>query len=243
MHAGFRYGSVVPVSEAVPSARALFIRRTYAHLAGAIAAFAILEAYLLTLPIAKTFAAYSGNKFVWLGIIVAFMFVSYIADTWARSGASSWLQYCGLGLYVIAEAVIFVPLLTMAQRISPEIIPMAAILTGILGGGLTMICFSTKADYSGLRNVVAVGGFVALGLIFCSILFGFTLGLAFSAGMILLASLSILCSTSFVLYEYDTRQHVAAALSLFASIALLFWYMVRLSMELYDVYSATEDLT
>jgi FtsH-binding integral membrane protein len=32
--------------------------------------------------------------------------------------------------------------------------------------------------------------------------------------------------------HYRTTQHVAAALALFASVALLFWYMIRLFMEL-----------
>ena len=231
-------GSAVSFSEETPAARALFIRRTYGHLAAAIGAFVILEAYLLSLPIAKTFTTYAGNKYVWLGILAAFMLVSYIADSWARSGSSRTLQYLGLGLYVVAESVIFVPLLSMARIISPEIIPMAALLTGILAGGLTMVCLCTRANFSGLRNVVTVGGFVALGLILCSIIFGFTLGLAFSGAMILLACLSILWTTSSVVHEYDTDQHVAAALSIFASVALLFWYVVRLLMHL---YGATQE--
>ncbi|MEM6329409.1 MAG: permease, partial [Planctomycetota bacterium] len=36
--------------------------------------------------------------------------------------------------------------------------------------------------------------------------------------------------TSNVMHHYQPGQHVAASLSLFASVALLFWYVVRLLM-------------
>jgi FtsH-binding integral membrane protein len=76
-----------------------------------------------------------------------------------------------------------------------------------------------------------IGGFVALGLIVASFLFGFELGLLFSAGMVLLAGASILYTTSNLLHHYRTDQHVAAALELFAAVALLFWYILRIFMR------------
>jgi hypothetical protein len=72
-----------------------------------------------------------------------------------------------------------------------------------------------------------VGGFVALGLIIAGSVFGFNLGLAFSGGMILLASGAILYDTSKVLHHYPEDAHVGAALEIFASIALLFWYVLQ----------------
>ena len=56
------------------------------------------------------------------------------------------------------------------------------------------------------------------------------LGLWFSAGMVLLAAGYVLYYTSNVLYHYRTDQHVAASLALFAAIALLFWYILRIVM-------------
>ena len=50
-------------------------------------------------------------------------------------------------------------------------------------------------------------------------------------GMIVLASGSILYNTSAIMYHYAPGQHVAASLSLFASVALLFWYVLRLFMS------------
>jgi len=77
-----------------------------------------------------------------------------------------------------------------------------------------------------------VGGFAAIGLIVCGTLFGFQLGTLFSAGMVALSAGYILYYTSNVLHHYRTDQHVAAALALFAAVALLFWYILRLVMAL-----------
>lgn len=75
------------------------------------------------------------------------------------------------------------------------------------------------------------GGFAALGLIAVAILFGFNLGPIFTYAMIALACGYILYDTSNVLHHYRIGQHVAAALALFASVALLFWYILRLFMS------------
>jgi FtsH-binding integral membrane protein len=72
----------------------------------------------------------------------------------------------------------------------------------------------------------------ALMLIVLSLAFGFNLGLAFSIGMVLLAAGYILYQTSQVLAHYDTQQHVAASLALFSSVALMFWYVIRIFMRM-----------
>jgi FtsH-binding integral membrane protein len=230
------YGSLeygLSAAEAEPSARATFIRRTYAHLAGAILLFAVLEAYLLSLPFAEQFLGYASNRWVWLGILGGYMLISHIAESMAQRAQNVMVQYFALGLYVTAEAFLFVPLLTMAKVVSPDIIPLATLLTGTLTGGLTLVAFATKKDFSFLRSFLCVGGFTALGLIVGSAIFGFGMGLWFSGAMILLACAAILYSTSNVIHHYGTNQPIAAALSLFAAVALLFWYIVRILIQLY----------
>jgi FtsH-binding integral membrane protein len=163
------------------------------------------------------------------------MLVSYIANSWANSATSLSTQYLGLGLYVVAEAVIFVPLLYIAENSAPDgvnVIGMAGMLTMVVFTGLTAIVFLTGADFSFLRTALALGGVVALGVIICAAIFGFHLGLVFIAALIALASGYILYDTSNVLHHYRIGQHVAAALALFASVALLFWYMVQLVLSL-----------
>lgn len=227
------YEQAVCVADAEPSVQATFIRRTYAHLAGGLIVFALLEAYLLSLPIAREFAALATNRYVWLGILAGYMAVSYAADEMALNARNIFLQYFAYAIYLVAEAILFVPLLIVAQTVSPQIIPTAVLLTGAMTGGLTLVVCATGRDFSFLRNFLAIGGFVALGLILGSALFGFGLGIIFSGAMIILACAAILFATSNVMTNYHTNQPIAAAMSLFAAIALLFWYVVRLLIQLY----------
>ncbi len=215
--------------------RSAFIRRTYGHLAGAILVFALLEAVLLgpmRPAVEPLIQAMLASRFGWLIVLGLFMAVGWIADRWARSQKSPAMQYLGLGLYVFAEAIIFLPLLFMAAFYSsPTVIPMAGILTGTLFIGLTGTVFITRKDFSFLRSALMIGGFIALGVIVVAILFGFELGMLFSVLMIALAGGYILYYTSNILHHYGPQQHVAASLALFAAVALMFWYAVRLFMS------------
>jgi len=225
------YADAVFYAEA--SERAGFIRRTYAHLALAVVAFIAVEAFLLQLPIAGTIARAMTGGFSWLIVLAAFMGVSWLAERWAQSDTSPQMQYLGLGLYVVAQAIIFLPLLYIAANYSSDgVIPTAGLITGFLFAGLTATVFITRKDFSWMRSILAIGGFVALGVIAASIIFGFSLGIIFSAIMVVFASVAILYDTSQVLHHYRTDQHVAASLSLFASVALLFWYVLRIVMSL-----------
>ena len=219
-------------AEAAADERAGFIAKTYAHLAGAIAVFMGLEAVLLSLPgIENLVGMMIGTRYGWLVVLGLFMVVSWIADSWARSAVSPSTQYFGLGLYVAAEAVIFVPILFIAQRMDTHIIPMAGATTLVLFGALTAVVFITRKDFSFLRTILMFGGFAALGLIVVAVLFNFTLGPIFTYAMIAFACGYILYDTSNVLHHYRIGQHIAAALALFASVALLFWYILRLFMS------------
>lgn len=238
MDSSLSYGQGVCVAEAEPSQRASFIRRTYANLAGAILAFAVIEAYLLSLPIAQEFAAFAQNRYVWLGILGGYMLVSWMAEKWAQTSRSLVTQYLALTIYIVAEAILFVPLLLVAQTVSPDIIPIATLITAGLTCGLTMVVLTTRRDFSFLRNFIVMGCFVSLGLIIGSAIFGFGLGMIFSGAMIVLACACILYSTHQVLTKYNTNQPVAAAMCLFAAIALLFWYIVRILIQ---VYVATQE--
>lgn len=227
------YAEQLTVSQADPSERAIFIRRTYAHLAGAILAFIGLEMYMVNSPIAEMLLRVMSMRFGWLMILGGFMILGRLATGLATSAASPAMQYAGLTLYVIAESVIFAPILWMAVHFSsPDVLPTAGILTLLLFGGLTLVVFITKKDFSFLRSILAIGSMIALGLIICAVLFGFSLGLLFSGAMVLLASGAILYDTSKVLHHYGPNQYVAASLKLFASVALLFWYILQIVMSL-----------
>jgi FtsH-binding integral membrane protein len=210
-----------------------FIRKTYLHLGGAIFAFTALEAVLLNMPITDQLVnTMLGGQYSMLIVLAAFIGVSYLANYWASSATSVNMQYLGLALYVVAEAVIFLPLLYYASRFADDVIPIAGIITLLLFTAMTLIVFLTRKDFSFLRVGLGIASFAALGLIVCSMIFGFNLGLIFTVAMIAFACGWILYDTSNVLHHYRIGQHVAASLALFASVALLFWYVLRLVMSL-----------
>jgi FtsH-binding integral membrane protein len=223
----------------VTDERTAFIRRVYAHLAGAILAFVALEAFLMNFVITdiQQVAALLGGGTPWglLFVMIAFIAAGWIARTWARGDNPPAMQYLGLGLYIVAQALIMLPILFIATHFIPNgtsIIWNAGILTLCVFAGLTITVFLTKKDYSGLAPVLAVGTMIAFGVIICGILFGFNLGLFFSFAMVALFSGYILYDTSNVLHHYNTNQHVAAALELFADAAILFFYILRILIEL-----------
>lgn len=237
-----RYEMAPLAIESDRSERAGFIRRTYAHLAGAILAFIAIETVIFGLMIPFVDGFEEGMRraltapFSWLIVMVAFIAVSYVANYWAFNGGSPAMQYAGLGLYVVAEAIIFVPLLYVAIVILPRVsgdanaganvVGQAGILTLCLFAGLTAVVFFTGKSFSFLGPIISIASFVALGVIICALIFGFSIGLWFALAMIALAAASILYNTSNVLYQFRTDQHVAASLSLFASVALLFYYVL-----------------
>lgn len=222
-----------PVAQAEAETRAAFIRRTYLHLAGAVGAFVIVEMLLLRSALPGLMLGFiQRNSYGWLMILGAFILAGWLARSLAASAASVQLQYLGLGLYVFAEAVIFVPLLYLAAFYSsPDVLPNAAILTGLLFAGLTLIAFTTRADFSFLGGILTIGGLLALGAIVGGVIFGFGLGLLFSVIMVGLAGAAILYDTSKVLHHYPPDRHVAASLELFASVALMFWYVLSILMR------------
>ena len=213
--------------------RGAFIVKTYLHLIGAIVALIVLDAFFLSLPIAQRMTEMMfGSGFTWLLVLGMFMFVSGIANRWAHDATSIQTQYVGLGVYVLAQAIIMVPLLYVAANYGGrDVIPSAAIATLITFTGLTAIVLITRKNFSFLGPFLGVLGFGAMGLIVCSLLFGFSLGIFFTVAMIVMASGYILYTTSKILHEYRIGQHVAASLALFASVALLFWYILQLFMS------------
>jgi FtsH-binding integral membrane protein len=219
-------------ANAVPEQRAQFIRKTYMLLAAAIAAFIVVEGFLFTsgAAFAITNGIFGRGGIGWLPVILLFMGVSWFADRLAVSQSSSIIQYLGLGVFIIAEAVIFAPLIffSMAYTQDPGVLVKAGVVTVGLFLGLTAVVFLTKTDFSFLRSILIIGFFAALGLIVASIWFGFTLGNVFAFAMVAFAGSAILYDTSRVLHRFRTDQHVAAALALFAGIALLFWYILRI---------------
>lgn len=220
--------------EATADARATFLRNVYIHLALAVLAFVGLTAAFLNTPPITNFMTGLVTGGQWWIVLISFMAVGWLAERWAYSGASLATQYAGLALYVVAQALIFVPLLYFAVVMTgnAEIIYQAGCLTIITFGALTAVVMMTGADFGFMRTFLWVGGLVALGTIVAAMIFQFTLGVLFIGAMMLPMSGYILYHTSEILHRYPTSQYVGASLALFASMATLFWYILQFLMSL-----------
>jgi len=224
------YYNSSPVFELGAQSRATFISRTYAHLFGAIIAFTLIEVVLFKTGLAATMAkAMMGVS--WLLVLGGFMVVSWLASRVAHQAASKPAQYAALAGFVLAEAIIFVPLLYVADAYAPGAITCAAGITFVGFTALSFIVFFTRKDFSFLRGIACWGGIIALVLIAAGAIFGFNLGTYFSVAMVALAGGAILYDTSNVLHHYPEDRYVGAALQLFASVALMMWYVPRLFLS------------
>src|SRR5262245_51584663 len=112
-------------------ARARFIVRTYNHLFGAIVLFALIEVGLFLSGVAPLIArSMLGTS--WLLVLGGFVVVSWISSHVAHRAVSLPAQYAALVGMVAAEALVFVPLLVIANAYAPGAIQSAALVT-ILG--------------------------------------------------------------------------------------------------------------
>lgn len=207
--------------------RSAFIARTYQHLLVAILGFAAVETFFfrtgLAYPMAQAMLGVS-----WLLVIGGLMVAGWLFSGIAARSESKAAQYAALVGYVVAEAVFFVPLLVIAEISAPGAISSAAVATLVGFVGLTLVAMYSGKDFTFLGSALRWMGVSALVLIVCGVIFGFELGTFFSVAMVVFAGLAILYETSKVMNTYPEDRYVAASLALFASVALLFWYVLRI---------------
>ena len=206
--------------------RSQFINRTYMHLLGAIFLFAGIEWWVFQTPYAEQLAVFMLQK-SWLAVLGAFIVVSWIATHVAHSVESKGAQYAALFGFVIAEAIIFIPMFFIALAFDPAIIQNAVMVTLGAFVVLSAVAMFSGRDFTFLRSFLMWGGVIALGTIVMGVLAGFHLGTYFSMAMIGLAGASILYDTQQILKSYPEDRYIAASLQLFASIALMLWYVLR----------------
>src|SRR4051794_27613141 len=180
-------------ASAPATARAAFIRRTYAHLLGAVLAFVGVEAALLQTGLGVEFLQMLRvNDVAWIGLMVLFVAGGYAAQALARSRNAPAVQYAGPALYVLLEAGIFLPILTIAThapQFAGKALPLqAGIVTLAVFGGLTVTVFLSGKDFSFLGPILGVLAWASLAVVIAAVIFGFSLGLVFAAAMIALAA-------------------------------------------------------
>ncbi|AXO80488.1 permease [Olleya aquimaris] len=214
--------------------RTAFYKKTYGHVAGGVLAFVLFEYLLLQSDALVEFMLSMTQGYKWLLLLGGFMLITTYAESTAMKTADKNKQYLAYGIYILAQAVIFVPMICIAafyMDSGAEILQQAALVTLALFTGLTAVVMLTNKDFSFLKAGLTIGFFIALGLIIAGTIFGFDLGLWFSGAMCVLAAGSILYQTSQIVNKYSTDDYIPAALGLFASLMLLFWYILRIFMS------------
>lgn len=230
------YTNPFVVAAAAPAARADFYRKTYMLVAASCAVFGLVLAGTLSMPAVVnplTQLFFGGGALGWLLVLAAFWGISMLANRLAFGGASEGTQLAGLGIYIVAEALLFAPMLNVlmmrfGDATLSEIVAPAAVSTLLLAGGLTATVFMTKTDFSFLRAFVSIGFFVALGAVVLLALFGGGIGTWFIIAMTVFISVVILYQTWMVKTQFRPDQHVGAALVIFAGVATLFWYLIMI---------------
>ena len=208
--------------------KAKFIRKTYLHLAGGILLFILLEILFLNTEWIVGFGISVFHGWWWLLMMIGILSITSASEAWATNSTSRWIQYLALVIFVIAEALLFVPMIVVAMNITGDdsLVRHAAFLSLFLFSGISGVVLLTKKNFSILRNFLMISGMLALGFIILGLIFKFTIGLWFSFAMVGIAGGSILYQTSNILYKYNTEQYVAASLGLLGAILLLFWYIL-----------------
>lgn len=223
------------IAHADGDTRQRFIRKTYLHLAAAIALFAVLETVMVQMNMhyAAMALLQKIGTWGWLGVLLVFGFASSLMERWAHQSVSLEKQYMAWVGGIVLETLIFLPMIGIALMFSGDamLLQQAAIVTLALVAGLTAVVFTTGKDFSFLRPALTIGFFVAIGVIVMSALFGFSLGVFFSGAMIVFAAGAILFQTSQIQHHYHESQYVGASLSLFASVGTLFWYVLQFMMS------------
>jgi FtsH-binding integral membrane protein len=255
----FAAASARPIEGAVAtlgvSDRVTFIRKTYAHLGGALIAFAVVTAvmmkYMTELSLKLSFAGGSGagSLILFLGL---FLLINWGAQRLARSETSPALQYLGLGIVVLLWSVLAQPMIwyTIAKFGDPSqvfaansvhavlsakataVLAEAAISTLAIFVGLTLTVFYTRKDFSFMGSFLSVAMWAVIGVAIASLIFGFHMGVIWSGVIVLLMSGYILYETSLIMNYFRPTQHVAASLMLFATVVNLFIHLLRIMAEM-----------
>lgn len=243
------------------SDRIAFLRKTYVHLGAALIAFAVVTGALFKFAPQLTWklsTLFGSSMFGMLGLVLVLVFLMMGAERLAASGTSRGMQYAGLGLGILLQVFMLLPLIWILMlkfsSFTPEqtylirsgvmvpalngaalsILMQAVVITLVIFIGLTLVVFITKKDFSFLRGALVVCSFAAIGLILVSILFGFSMGALFSAFIVLLMAGFILYETSVIMTRYPPTMHVLAALVLFTTIATLFRAILNILISVRD---------
>jgi FtsH-binding integral membrane protein len=221
-----------PVVTLGEDARIAFMVKVYQHIGLAIGVFMAVEFLLFSSGLAESLydIVLKSGGVGWLLILGLFMGGSWMATQATMDLSNPGRQYAGLFGIAVLEAVIFAPFLWYVFKIQDNAgdVWAAAVVTAIGFAGLSAVAWVTRRDLSFIRPLIMWGGVAAMIMIGAALLFGLNLGTWFSVAMIALAGASILYTTQQAMRRYPEQAYVAAAVQLFGSLMMMFWYVLRI---------------
>ncbi|MFA9445062.1 Bax inhibitor-1 family protein [Egicoccus sp. AB-alg6-2] len=226
-----------PIAQQPVAVRESYMRGVYTNLVLGIVAFIGIEFVLLsetlfaTPPAAYIFELARSTN--WLLILGGFMLVSWMASRLSVNARTPAQQWGGYGLLIFANALLFAIPLYMATQV-PELegtVGTAALISVVAFVGLSLVAIRSSKDFSFLGTLLKWGGILALVAIVVGVLTGNGLGTLFIVAMIGFAGGAILYDTQKIYRAFPPGTEVIAAMHLFSSIALLFWYVLQLLMR------------
>ena len=122
----------------------------------------------------------------------------------------------------------------LVQVAGAELVSQASLITALVFGGLTVFVLWTGKDFSFLRGALFVASMAVFVALIAGWLFGFSMGIWISVGIVALCAGYILYYTSEILHRYPTTMAMSAAIILFTEVVLLFKHILILLMRSRD---------
>ena len=224
-----------PAAFAAASERAAFLKKVYSILFLGILGFAVTLYGCVAVP-AMNDMAWSvaeliyGSQFGWLIYMGVFLAGSFAVQTVAEKSPVNMVAYAA---WVVVMGFLVAPIVLIAdQQQGAEIITQASGLTALVFGGLTGYVLWTGADFKWMGGVLSMLGFGLLATVLLGWLIGFSLGLWFSALVVLMSAGYVAYNTSQILHRMPANMAMSAAILLFTDVVLLFKHILILLMSL-----------
>ena len=220
-----------PAAFAAVTERAAFLKKVYGILFLGVLGFAATLWAAGNVPVVNDAAMavgrlIYGQKWGWAIYLGAFFAGSWLVNRLAETRPINVIAYAG---WVVLLGFLIAPLVLMiAKTQGPEVISQASGMTALVFGALTIVVFYTSKDFSFLRSALWLGGIAVLVTSIAGAIFGFSLGLWFSAAIVVLMAGYILYDTSVILHRLPTTMAMTGAILLFTDVVLLFKHILIL---------------
>lgn len=217
----------MPVAGLPKKNRAAFLQLTYLHFVATVIGFAVIEVILLKMKATERAITFMLEA-NWLLILGAFMVVAWLAIRLAHRARALPAQYGALVVFLLAQAVIFAPLLHIALTMSPDIVSQASVATLGGFGFVTALVLLIRKEFVFVKALLLWCGLLGASVFVASFLTSLPFHAYIITAVIAAAGVTIFHVTTKILHSYPEDRYVAASLELFASIGLMFWFVLRL---------------